>query len=135
MSTAPAVFPGYTVDTLDNRIVNPALTQDESIPNDLHDMRIELTAEMDDGATHHVVCKGPKGTWGMAPLTDDDHAVKLRDCFNRAMPSAQVEKLLASLNRIEKLSADGVRDIVKSIARSQQVVRPAKKRAVARNKK
>ena len=41
MSTAPAVFPGYTADTLDNRIVNPALTQDESI----HDVYAQLRRE------------------------------------------------------------------------------------------
>lgn len=31
MSAAPAAFPGYTDNTLDNRIVNPALVQDETI--------------------------------------------------------------------------------------------------------
>lgn len=106
------------------------LTQDASIPNDLHDMRIELTAEMMDGATHHVVCKGPKGTWGMAPLTDEDHAVKLRDCFGRVMPPAKVEKLLASLDRIEKLNADGVREVVKSIAGGKRPNASAARRAV-----
>ena len=106
------------------------LTQDASIPNDLHDMRIELTAQMMDGATHHVVCKGPKGTWGMAPLTDEDHAVKLRDCFERVMSPANAEKLLASLDRMEKLDADGVRKVVKSIAGGKRANPSAARRAV-----
>ena len=92
------------------------LVQDASIPNDLHDMRIELTVTMDDGATHHVVCKGPKGTWGMPPLQDAEHRVKLEDCFSRAMPDSKVEALLAQLDRMEKQSAEGVRGILKTIA-------------------
>ena len=98
------------------------LTQDASIPNDLHDMVIELTAHMDDGARHHVLCKGPKGAWGMPPLTDDEHAVKLRDCFGRVMPQAQTEKLLASLDRIERLDAAGVRAVVRMIAGRKKAV-------------
>ncbi len=92
------------------------LVQDASIPNDLHDMRIEITATMMDGEKHHVVCKGPKGTWGMPPLQDDEHRVKLEDCFSRALPDAKVDALLAQLDCIEKQSAEGVRGILKMIA-------------------
>ena len=92
------------------------LTQDASIPNDLHDMRIELTVRMDGGATHHVVCKGPKGTWGMPPLKDEDHRVKLEDCFSRVLSNSKVDELLASLDRIEKQNADGVQSILRLIA-------------------
>jgi len=92
------------------------LTQDASIPNDLHDMRIEITVEMEDGATHHVVCKGPKGTWGMPPLRDEDHRVKLQDCFSRVLSDRRVDEVLASLDRIERQSADGVRGILRLIA-------------------
>ncbi len=92
------------------------LTQDASIPNDLHDMRIEITVTMDDGAAHQVVCKGPKGTWGMPPLRDEDHRVKLEDCFSRVLSGAKVDEVLTNLDRIERQSADGVRDILKIIA-------------------
>ena len=126
-AAAAAMLDGFVkIDTFtDKRRFKPdmeamlkkiTLTQDASIPNDLHDMRIEITAETADGATHHVVCKGPKGTWGIPPLQDDDHLVKLRDCFSRAMPNAQMEKLLARLDRIEKLNADGVCEVVRMIA-------------------
>lgn len=92
------------------------LTQDASIPNDLHDMRIEISVTMDDGAKHHVVCKGPKGTWGMPPLEDADHRVKLEDCFSRVLRDAKVDTLLAQLDRIEKQSAEGVQGLLKMIA-------------------
>ena len=71
---------------------------------------------MDDGAKHHVVCKGPKGTWGMPPLEDADHRVKLEDCFSRVLRDAKVDTLLAQLDRIEKQSAEGVLGILKMIA-------------------
>lgn len=113
-----------------NMLGKITLIQDESIPNDLHDMRIELTARMIDGTVHHVICKGPKGSWGMAPLSDEEHTVKLRDCFARAMLPVQVEKLLANLDRIEKLSAQGVLDIVKLIARGRKVAASTSRRKV-----
>jgi 2-methylcitrate dehydratase PrpD len=92
------------------------LTQDPSIPNDLHDMRIEITAETDDGATHRAVCKGPKGTWGMPPLQPADHLVKLHDCFSRVLARPAMDEVLARLDRLERQGADGVRRIVRLIA-------------------
>ena len=93
-----------------------SLTQDASIPNDLHDMRVEIDVVMDDGTKHRVVCKGPKGTWGMAPLQDADHLVKLQDCFSRALSDRHVDDVLAGLDRIERLNAAAVRDIIKMVA-------------------
>ena len=95
------------------------LTQDAAIPNDLHDMRVEITVVMADGATHHAVCKGPKGTWGMPPLRDEEHRVKLVDCFSRVLPEGQVDDMLARLDRLERQSADGVRGIVRMMAGAQ----------------
>ena len=100
------------------------LTQDATIPNDLHDMRIELTVETHDGATHHTVCKGPKGSWGMPPLTDEDHLLKLRDCFGRALAPREVDALLTKLDRLEKLSATEVRGVVRRIAGNLRATRP-----------
>lgn len=92
------------------------LKQDVSIPNDLHNMRIELSVVMDDGAKHRVICKGPKGTWGMPPLRDEEHRVKLVDCFSRALNDRAVNDVLTSLNRLERLSAESVRGMLKLLA-------------------
>ena len=92
------------------------LTQDASIANDLHHMRIELTVTLDDGATHQVVCDGPKGTWGMPPLRDEDHRVKLQDCLSRALSDRKVDELLMELDRLEKQTAEDVRGLVRMIA-------------------
>jgi aconitate decarboxylase len=99
------------------------LTQDAAIPNDLHAMRIELTVTMADRVIHHVVCKGPKGTWGMPPLRDEDHLVKLKDCFGRALSAVQMDEALASLDHLERLSADGVRSMLRLIAGKPRVIK------------
>ncbi len=99
------------------------LTQDGSIPNDLHDMRVEISVVMDDGTRHHVVCKGPKGTWGMPPLQDADHLVKLQDCFGRVLSDTHVDEVLTGLDRLERLSADSVRGIIRLVASGKK--RPA----------
>jgi tripartite-type tricarboxylate transporter receptor subunit TctC/2-methylcitrate dehydratase PrpD len=93
-----------------------SLTQDPSIPNDLHDMRVEITVETVDGARHHAVCKGPKGTWGAPPLQPADHLAKLQDCFSRVLARRDMDKVLDNLGQLEKLNADGVRGIVRLIA-------------------
>jgi aconitate decarboxylase len=92
------------------------LTQDPAIPGDLHGMCVEISVETVDGAEHRAVCKGPKGTWGMPPLQPADHIVKLQDCFGRVLAQRGVDELLASLDRLERQSADGVRRIVRLIA-------------------
>ena len=97
------------------------LKQDASIPNDLHHMHIELTVTLDDGATHRVVCKGPKGTWGM-PLRArrGSSCLRLEDCFGRVMNARKMNDLLARLDRLEKLSAEEIRGVVRLIAGSRQ---------------
>ncbi len=105
-------FRGDMVDMLGKT----TLTQDPAIPNDLHDMWIEISVETVDGATHSAVCKGPKGTWGMPRLQPADHLVKLQDCFGRVLAQRDVDEVLARLERLEAQGADAVRGIVRLIA-------------------
>ena len=95
------------------------LTQDPAIPNDLHDMRVEITAEMVDGTKHEAVCKGPKGTWGMPPLEPADHLVKLRDCLGRALSRRDMDDVLERLEDLDRQSAEGVRRILRLLSKRQ----------------
>jgi aconitate decarboxylase len=88
------------------------LAQDESIPGDFHHMHIRIEAECADGGRYEAVCRGPKGAWGVEPLTADDHRVKLRDCFGRALAPARMEELIALLEKLDGQDANGVARIV-----------------------
>jgi 2-methylcitrate dehydratase PrpD len=75
-AAAAAILDGRVgIDTFSDRrrfradivemLARTTLTQDASIPGDLHDMRVEITAETAGGKEYRAVCRGPKGTWGM----------------------------------------------------------------------
>ena len=87
------------------------LTQDESIPGDFHKMHVSVEVELDDGATHRVVCHAPRGSWGVK-MAPDEHETKLRDCLAYAMSQADGDALLERLARLETLDAQGVREVI-----------------------
>ncbi len=96
------------------------LRQDPAMPNDLHKMRVEIVVETQDGTRHEAVCRGPKGTWGMPRLDPKDHRVKLEDCLGRALSANAVTHLLDRLDRLERLSATGVRETVRLIGQRRK---------------
>jgi hypothetical protein len=63
----------------------------------------------------------------MPPLLDEDHRVKLEDCFSRVLPDTKVDALLTQLDRIEKQSAEGVLGILKMIAGKKAPLRSKRK--------
>ncbi|HWI13119.1 MAG TPA: MmgE/PrpD family protein [Burkholderiales bacterium] len=93
------------------------LVQDESIPGDFHHMHVDVEVELDDGARVKAVCRAPRGSWGV-PLAPGEHRGKLEDCLARALPAAQLEQLIAQLERLEQLDAKGVAGIVALMARA-----------------
>ncbi len=95
------------------------LTQDESIVGDFHHMHIAIEADLADGRRVDAICRQPKGSWGAPPLTSADHREKLLDCFNRALTPAHVSELIALLERLETLDAQGVAKIGSLITSSQ----------------
>lgn len=99
---------------------------DESIPKDLHKMRIEITVETDDGRHYATVCHGSKGTWGMPPLTAADHRIKLEDCLGRRMKPVQIERVLELLDQLERQGKDGVSEIIRLLAGGRKKT-PARK--------
>ena len=92
------------------------LVQDAAIPGDWAGMRVEVHAELTDGKRIDVICRGPRGAWGRAPLTAHEHAAKLNDCLSRLLDARRSARLLERLDRLEKLDARGVRQIPASLA-------------------
>ena len=91
------------------------LEQDASIPGNFDAMRVEVHAELSDGTRRSAVCHGPRGSWGV-PMQKGDHEAKLRDCLEHALTPSRSEELLALLDRLETLDADGVHKIVALLA-------------------
>ena len=91
------------------------LTQDESIPGDLHRMHVQIEVDCADGRRHSALCRGPKGAWGI-PLAADDHRVKLRDCLALALDPAPVAEVIELLDHLDEQDPAGVRRIIGLIA-------------------
>ncbi|MGE0222211.1 MAG: MmgE/PrpD family protein [Acetobacteraceae bacterium] len=86
------------------------------ISSQFNKMRIEADVEMNDGRKLHARCDGPPGIWGGAPISDEAHLVKVRDCLGRRMPSDKAEALIEQARRVETLDAAGVRELLALVA-------------------
>ena len=75
---------------------------------------------MRDGSRHAATCRGPKGAWGQAELTDAEHEVKLRDCLRRGLDRKSLGTLLALLDRFEDLPPAQVKRMVTMLARRRR---------------
>ena len=47
--------------------------------------------------------------WGLPPIGDDDHLVKIRDCLSRRLPPDRADRLIGLARRAENLTAAEVR--------------------------
>lgn len=94
--------------------------QDASIPGDWLGMHITVVLTMRDGSRKAASCRGLRGAWGQAELTDADHEVKLRDCLGRALGRKNVSALLALLDRMEELRPAEIRRLISLIAGRQR---------------
>lgn len=91
------------------------LMQDESIPGDFHSMYVEVHVDLEDGASHTAICRGPRGSWGV-PMKDSDHQAKLADCLHYALPEAAGVTLLEKLDRLDTLDAQNIEAVIALMA-------------------
>ena len=78
---------------------------------DFHKMRVEVQVELDDGTTHTVICKAPRGSWGVK-MAPGEHEAKLQDCLKYVMPEKNGTALIEQLDRLDTLDAHGVQSLL-----------------------
>lgn len=91
------------------------LVQDESIPGDFHKMHVQVQVELEDGASHTVVCRAPRGSWGVR-MEAGEHQAKLQDCLKYALSEKDGAALLNLLDRLDTLDAQGVQSLLTLMA-------------------
>ena len=96
------------------------MTQDAAIQGDFHHMFVEVSAELVDGSTESTVCRGPRGSWSN-PMTPQEHADKLQDCFAHAMPGRYSAPLLRGLHQLETLDSAALRAVMTELQGSTSV--------------
>jgi aconitate decarboxylase len=99
---------------LDMVALLPTITvvQSPEIPDEMEKMWVDVTVELTDGRQETATCHGPKGFWGLPPLTRDEHLVKVRDCLATRLDPHAVNRCIELVEGLEKLDATGVCELV-----------------------
>jgi aconitate decarboxylase len=88
------------------------LRLDPKIPGRFEEMYVLLRVELDGGRVLETRCDGPRGKWGMPPISEAEHLVKIRDCLATRFEPAAAERIIGLARRIDDLDAAGVREIM-----------------------
>lgn len=74
---------------------------------------LEMEVELNDGTVVRTRCDRPRGSWGSAPITEEEHHAKARDCLATWLDAGAVERCVAACDRIEQLNARGVAELLR----------------------
>ncbi len=88
------------------------LVQSPDIPGELENMWVEVAVELQSGACLTARCNGPKGFWGLPPLTRAEHLVKIRDCLGMRLPQTAIEQCIQLVDDLDNLSPAQVRELI-----------------------
>ncbi len=88
------------------------IVQSPEIPDEMEKMWVDVTVELTDGRQETATCRGPKGFWGLPPLSRDEHLVKIRDCLVTRLSANAVTRCIELVENLDKLDADGVHELV-----------------------
>jgi aconitate decarboxylase len=69
---------------------------------------LDFEAELGDGTTVRTRCERPRGSWGSAPITEEEHKAKAADCLATYLSTDAVAKCLTACAEIEKLDGPAV---------------------------
>ncbi len=92
----------------------PTITvvQSPEIPDEMEKMWVAVMVELTDGRKETATCRGPKGFWGLPPLTREEHLVKVQDCLATRLSSNAITTCIELVERLEKLKATDVYELV-----------------------
>jgi aconitate decarboxylase len=74
---------------------------------------LDLEVALHDGAIVRTRCERPRGSWGAAPITEDEHHAKARDCLATWLSSEAVAECIARCDEIDQLDSQGVRAVLR----------------------
>jgi 2-methylcitrate dehydratase PrpD len=77
---------------------------------------LELEVEMTDGTVVRTRCDRPRGSWGAAPITEEEHHRKARDCFATWLDPDSVDRCIDACDRIQALDAQGVASLLSLVS-------------------
>jgi aconitate decarboxylase len=73
---------------------------------------VDLEIELADGVVVCERCERPRGSWGAEPISEAEHAIKVRDCFAGSLSPATINECVELASQFEFLGADKVRRLL-----------------------
>jgi hypothetical protein len=75
-------------------------------------MHVDLAVELDSGRMLKARCSGPRGKWGMPPISEAEHLVKVRDCLATRLQPAAAETIIKLAWSIDDLDTADMRQLM-----------------------
>jgi aconitate decarboxylase len=69
---------------------------------------LDLEVTLADGKTVRTHCERPRGSWGAAPITAEEHLGKARDCLATYLAPDAVAACIAACCEVERLDAQDI---------------------------
>ncbi|MGE0679941.1 MAG: MmgE/PrpD family protein [Candidatus Binatia bacterium] len=93
------------------------LTQTTDIPGEMEKMWVDVEVELVSSQRLTSRCQGPKGFWGLPPLTREEHLTKIRDCLRARLSPEETERVILFTEALDELEGAGIRELMKVIGR------------------
>ena len=87
------------------------VVRDPAIPGSFEHMHVDIEVQLAGGERLTAHCEKPKGYIG-TPVSDEDHLVKLRDCFARGPGDLDVDAFISACRNIESLDGDQIKRLM-----------------------
>ena len=75
---------------------------------------LDLTVTLASGEVVRTRCERPRGSWGSAPITHEEHLAKARDCFGVYLSPEASRSLIDACASIETLDSRGVSALLRT---------------------
>ncbi len=89
-----------------------SIVQTDTIPGEMEKMWVEVEVDLVNGQHFTARCHGPRGFWGLPPLSRDEYLTKVRDCFRMRLTPTHTERCIHLAEGLDELGPDGVRELV-----------------------
>ena len=88
----------------------------EDIPGRFEEMYVEADVVLESSEVVSTRCDGPAGIWGGAPISEQAHENKLRDCFSATLDATAAAAVIDKGRKVDALDANQVRELIEGLA-------------------
>ena len=73
---------------------------------------VDVEVKLVNGQKLSAHCHGPKGFWGLPPLTREEHLSKVRNCLQARLSLEETGQVIHLTETLDELGSDGIRELM-----------------------